>query len=67
MKTIEDRLVDLEMCVADQDKMLEELNTECIRMSKIIDTLITQNKMLLELLKESPVKSLSEETKPPHY
>ena len=50
-----------------REKMINDLNDECVRMSKIIDTLIKQNKMLMEFLKESPVKPLSEETRPPHY
>ncbi len=67
MKSIEERLVDLEILYTDQEKVINELNDECIRMSKIIDTLVKQNKMLMEFLKESPVKPLSEETPPPHY
>lgn len=67
MKSIEERLVDLEILYTDQEKVINELNDECIRMSKIIDTLVKQNKMLMEYLKESPVKPLSEETPPPHY
>ena len=67
MKSIEERLVDLEILYTDQEKVINELNDECIRMSKIIDTLVKQNKILMEYLKESPVKPLSEETPPPHY
>lgn len=67
MKTLEERLIDLEICVTDQDRMLDELNAECVRMSKMIDVLMSQNKMLFEILKESPIKPLSEETPPPHY
>lgn len=67
MKTLEERLLDLEICVTDQEKMLEELNTECVRMSKLVDFLTIQNKMLVTLLKETPIKPLSEETLPPHY
>ena len=67
MKTLEDRIIDLEIIVTDQEKMLAELNEECVKMSKTMDTLIKQNKILMEFLKESPVKPLSEETKPPHY
>ncbi len=67
MKSVEERLVDLELCVLDQDKMLDDLNHELIRMSHLVDYLLSQNKILREALKESPVKPLSEETKPPHY
>ncbi len=67
MKTLEERVIDLEIIATDQEKMLSDLNDECVRMSKAIDILLKQNKMLMEFLKESPVKPLSEETKPPHY
>ncbi len=67
MKSIEERIIDLEMIVTDQEKMINDLNDECVRMSKVIDALVKQNKILMEFLKESPVKPLSEETPPPHY
>ena len=66
-KSIEERLIELEICVTDQDQTISELNDECVRMSKQIDLLIKQQKMLMEFLKESPVKPLSEEVPPPHY
>ncbi len=67
MKSVEERLVDLELCVLDQDKILDDLNNELIRVSRLVDYLLSQNKILREALKESPVKPLIEETKPPHY
>lgn len=67
MTNMEERLINLEILYTNQEKTINELNDECVRMSKIIDTLVKQNKMLMEFLKESPVKPLSEETPPPHY
>ncbi|MBQ8250914.1 MAG: SlyX family protein [Alphaproteobacteria bacterium] len=67
MNNIEERLINLEILYTNQEKTINELNDECVRMSKIIDILVKQNKMLMEFLKESPVKPLSEETPPPHY
>ncbi len=67
MNQIYERLTDLEMFVANQEKVIEELNAEIIRLGKITDILIAQNKVLMESLKDSPVKPLSEETRPPHY
>lgn len=67
MTDIEKRLIDLEILYTNHEKTISELNDECVRMSKIIDSLVKQNKMLMEFLKESPVKPLSEETPPPHY
>lgn len=67
MNQLNDRLMNLEIFVANQEKIIEELNTEIIRLSKITDVLVAQNKILIESLKESPVKPLLEETRPPHY
>ncbi len=67
MTDITDRLNDLEMFVANQEQMIEEMNTELIRLAKLTDILVKQNKMLMEAFRESPVKPLSEETPPPHY
>lgn len=67
MKSIEDRLTDLEIYLANHEKMLDELNEEVLRQSKIIETLVRQNHILMNALKDSAVKPLSEETKPPHY
>ncbi|MBO7258010.1 MAG: SlyX family protein [Alphaproteobacteria bacterium] len=67
MKTIEDRLMDLEIYLANHEKMLDELNDEILRQSKLIDTLLRQNQILMNAMKESVVKPQSEETKPPHY
>ncbi len=67
MDDLNERLTNLEMYVANQEKMMDELNSELIRLSKLTDKLVAQNKVLMEALKESPVKPLSEETLPPHY
>ncbi|MBQ9090190.1 MAG: SlyX family protein [Alphaproteobacteria bacterium] len=67
MKNIQNQLTDLEIYVANQEKIIEEMNDELVRLSKIVETLVAQNKLLFEALKETPVKPLSEETRPPHY
>ena len=56
MKTTEERLNDLEFYLANQDKMLEELNQEVLRQSRIIDKLLQQNKIFMDSLKDSIVK-----------
>ena len=66
-KNTEERLTNLEIYLANHEKMLYELNDEVLRQSKIIDTLVRQNHILMNALKDSAVKPLSEETKPPHY
>ena len=66
-KILDQRLIDIEINLANQEKMLDELNGAVIEQGKIIDLLRRQNKLLLEALKEDAVKPLSEETPPPHY
>lgn len=66
-KILEQRLIDIEINLANQEKTLDELNSVVIEQGKIIDRLLAQNKILLEALKEDTVKPLSEETPPPHY
>lgn len=67
MTTIEERLTDLEIYCANQERAVEELNEEVLRQSKILDQLIKQTKILMNSTQESVVKPLSEETRPPHY
>lgn len=67
MKPIADRLIDLEVYVTSQDKMLEELNAEVLRQGKLIDMLVRDIKRLRTTQQESNIKPLSEETPPPHY
>ncbi len=66
-KILEQRFIDIEINLANQEKMLEELNSVVIEQGKLIDILRKQNKILFETLKEDAVKPLSEETRPPHY
>lgn len=66
-KILEQRLIDIEINLANQEKILDELNSVVIEQGKIIDRLSAQNKILLEALKEDTVKPLSEEIPPPHY
>ena len=60
-------MTEIEIHLANLEKMMDEMNDELLRQSKIIDMLIKQNKMLIEAVKDNPVKPLSEETPPPHY
>ncbi|MDO4184098.1 MAG: SlyX family protein [Rhodospirillales bacterium] len=66
-KILEQRLIDIEINLANQEKVIDELNSVVIEQGKNIDLLLRQNKMLIEALREDTVKPLSEETPPPHY
>ena len=61
------RLDNIEMCLAEQERVLEDLNTEVLRLSKVVASLEKQVEQLKAEREETLVKPLSEETPPPHY
>ena len=65
--TLDERLIDIEMAVANLQKTVDELNEVVIRQSREIDLLVKENKLLADMLKEENIKPLQEETPPPHY
>ena len=65
-ENMEQRLIEIEMALANLERIVEELNTELIRQGRIIDRLERENKALKESIGGN-VKPLSEETPPPHY
>ena len=67
MTEIEQRLIDIETAIANQDRIIEDLNQVVIMQGKQIDNLLKQNQYLLSVLEDETVKPLSEETPPPHY
>ena len=67
MTDIEQRLIDIETAIANQDRIIEDLNEVVIMQGKQIDNLLKQNQYLLSVLEDETVKPLSEETPPPHY
>ncbi|MBQ7413208.1 MAG: SlyX family protein [Alphaproteobacteria bacterium] len=64
---MEQRLTDIEICLAEQERMLDDLNTEVLRLAKLVSALEKQVEMLKAERTETLVKPLSEETPPPHY
>ena len=67
MHTNEDRLINIEVALTQQQKMLDELNSVVIEQGHRIEVLNKQNQYLLNILKQETVKPQSEETPPPHY
>ena len=64
---MENRLIDIEMAIANLQKTVDELNDVVFEQSKVIDRLSKENRLLATMIKEATVKPLSEETPPPHY
>lgn len=64
---LEERLVAIEMALANQEKITEDLNQVIIEQGRMIDRLVKQNQYWMTLAEQDTVKPLSEETPPPHY
>lgn len=65
--TTDERLTDIEIMLANQQKMLDDLSDVIFAQGKTIDQLKKQLEYLQNIIKEETVKPLSEETPPPHY
>ena len=66
-KETEERLINIEIALANQERIIEDLNQVIISQGKQLDLLQKQTEMLVERLERGDVKPLSEETPPPHY
>ena len=64
---MEKRLTEIEICLAEQERILDDLNTEVLRLSKQLGFLEKQIEQLKAEKNETFVKPLSEENPPPHY
>lgn len=64
---LEERLINIEIALTTQERIIEDLNQIVIAQGKQLDLLQKQNKILLDRLENETVKPLSEETPPPHY
>lgn len=63
----EQRLINIEMALANQEKTLDELNKVVFEQGEKIEQLLRLNRYLVDMLDKDAVKPLSEETPPPHY
>ena len=63
----EERFINIEMAIANLQKTVDELNEVVINQGHLIDKLHKENKVLAGMIDDDTVKSLSEETPPPHY
>lgn len=62
-----ERLDNIEICLAQQERMLDDLSGEVVRLSRLVDALEQQVNRLTAERAETLVKPQSEETPPPHY
>ena len=64
---MEDRLTDIEIALSEQERMIDDLSSEVLRLSKLVAALEKQVERLKAEREETLVKPLSEEPPPPHY
>ncbi len=62
-----DRIAEIEMHIASQERTVDELSDEVFRLAKQVTEIEKQLKRIIDSLDKTEVKPLSEETPPPHY
>ena len=67
MQSNDERFINIEMALANVEKMLDDLNQVIIGQGKMIEKLSLQNQYLMNLAENDAVKPQIEETPPPHY
>ena len=67
MQPDDERFINIEMALANVERMLDDLNQVIIEQGKMIEKLSLQNQYLMNLAESDTVKPQSEETPPPHY
>ena len=67
IEDVEARLIEIETVLANQERVIEDLNQVVIDQGKMIDRLAKQYQYLLDTAAGDAVRPLSEETPPPHY
>ena len=67
MSENEERLMNIEMALANCEKTIEELNLVIIEQATLIDALLKQGRYIANILSSNDLKPQSEETPPPHY
>lgn len=66
-QNLDERFMNIEMMLTEQQRMLDDLNDVIIKQGKEIDVLKKENAFLKTLIERETVKPISEETPPPHY
>ena len=67
MQPDDERFINIEMALANVERMLDDLNQVIIEQGKMIEKLSLQNQYRMNLAESDTVKPQSEETPPPHY
>ncbi len=66
--TLEARIINLESIVAQQDRLIDDLNAEILRLNQLHEHLLARIEAAeARRESESLIRPLSEEVPPPHY
>lgn len=64
---MENKIIDIEITLAHQQKMIDELNDVVIEQGKEIESLKVKARVLKETMSQQLMKNEEDETPPPHY
>jgi uncharacterized coiled-coil protein SlyX len=66
-EALEARIIELESLLARQERFLDELNDEILRLNRLHDRLLLRIEAQEARANEVSIRSLAEEPPPPHY
>ena len=66
-QTLEERLVNLESIIAEQDRLLDALNAEILRLNRLHERLAARMEAHEARHDAPPINTLAEEPPPPHW
>lgn len=67
LNPLETRIIELESLLARQERLLDELNEEILRLNRLHDRLLLRIEAQEARANEVAIRALSEEPPPPHY
>lgn len=66
-EALEARIIELESLLARQERFLDELNDEILRLNRLHDRLLLRMEAQEARANEVSIRTLAEEPPPPHY
>lgn len=67
LQTLEERIVQLESLLARQERLLDDLSDEILRLNRLHERLTRRVELQENRANELGIRTLSEEPPPPHY
>lgn len=67
IESLEARIIELESLLARQERLLDDLNDEILRLNRLHDRLTVRLEAQEQRANEMSIRTLAEEPPPPHY